>query len=139
MDLFTSGICCAHLTDQRGRGSTIIMNSIESLCPALQAGAVGAIANGTASHVHCFQDIDIPDDNADDVPIRADLYIATAERGAAAAAQQPLVLVMPGFAGPKGHFSQLGTGLAAAGFAAMVLSQERAVEDAPPGVLVRHT
>ena len=82
------------------------------------------------STVATIKDITLPDDEADDVPMSADLYFpGTSQEHQAQHSDQasplPLVIVLPGLVGPKELFSGTATHLAHAGYAVMPVSQPR--------------
>jgi dienelactone hydrolase len=95
-----------------------------------------ADACSSSASVHRLLGIVLPEDgDHEDSPCTADLYLATA---ASSERAQPVVVVLPGFAGPKEAFSMLATALAEAGYATMVVSQLRSMAGKlPEGMLVR--
>jgi dienelactone hydrolase len=83
--------------------------------------------SGGGGAVRRIADISLPDDGTGDVPMTADLYLASAATSRRPHQRAPLALVLPGFGGVKELFTGAAENLAHFGYAALVVQQLRNV------------
>lgn len=98
--------------------------------------------------VNVVRDITLPADASGDcTPTIIDLYFPSSgstedvhghRRSSAATGGLPLIVVVPGGSGPKELFSMASSSLARAGYAVVVVSQQRDISETPAGAALKH-